>query len=167
MSDFAGENLNYATQFFDVMAGGAFICRRDGKHEILYANEGVARVFECDDVSDLMEYLGGIYDGMVNASQLRSILKEVDFQINGRGKTTGHLFYHVRTRKDNVRLVEEHWSVRTAEDGRDLFYSILTARDNETGNSDFDPITGLYGKAKFHSYATIMNRNLTGKDTTE
>lgn len=167
MGDFAGEKLKYATQFFDVMAGGAFICRRDGKHEILYANEGLAHLFECDDVSNFMDFIGGVYDGMVNASQLRSIWKEVNFQINGRGKKTGHLFYHVRTRKDNVRLVEEHWSVRTAEDGRDLFYSILTARDNETGNSDFDPITGLYGKTKFHSYATIMNRNLTGKDTTE
>ena len=157
----------FASHFTDRMAGGAFVCRRMEGHELLYVNEGIVRLFECDSPEEFMDFSGGSYDGMVNSSQLRTILKEVESQIRDRGQALGHLFYHVRTKKDNIRLVEEYWSVMTDETEGDLFYSVLVSREYEVGSTDIDPITGLYGKVRFESYVTSMNRNLTGKDESE
>ncbi|MBP5281235.1 MAG: EAL domain-containing protein [Lachnospiraceae bacterium] len=162
-----GENNRFLEKFTGLMAGGAFVCRQSEGYEILFANDNLIELFECDDYDDFMSFVGGSFSGMVNASQLKSIMKEVDIQIRVHEKTNGRLFYHVRTKKDNIRLVEEYWNLVEDEVEGPLYYSFLVSRESEAMGTDFDPITGLYGKARFHSYVTSMNQSLTGKDDTE
>ena len=167
MVDSKGEKNRFLEKFTGFMAGGAFVCRQSEGYEILFANDNLINLFECEDYDDFMSFTGGSFAGMVNASQLKSIMKEVNIQIKEHGNTYGRLFYHVRTKKDNIRLVEEYWNATEDEVEGPLYYAFLVSREYESVGTDFDPITGLYGKSRFDSYVTSMNQSLTGKDETE
>ena len=45
--------------FIDRMEGGAFIFSADDSHRILYANEKLVRLFECENEEELYERYGG------------------------------------------------------------------------------------------------------------
>ena len=163
----ANENGFQRFSFTEHMAGGAFVCRATKGHELLYANENIIRLFECEDFSDLMEFVQGSYDGMVTANQLSAINKELDLQVNELKKTSGHLFYHVKTKKGNLHLVEEHWSLVNDDTEGLIYYSFLVSREFENTGADYDPITGLYGKTRFHKYVSGKNRQGIGKENIE
>lgn len=153
--------------FTEHMAGGAFVCRVGEGHELLYANENMVRLFECEDYADFVQFVGNSYDGMVTPSQLNAINKELELQVRDLKKTSGHLFYHVRTKKGNLHLVEEHWSLVNDETEGLIYYSFIVSREFDNNGADFDPITGLYGRTRFHKYVSGKNRQGIGKEQTE
>ena len=161
------ENKNDRFLFTEHMAGGAFVCRAQEGHEMLYANENMVRLFECDDYAEFVSFIGGSYDGMMTNTQAMAINKEIDLQVRGLKKTSGHLFYHVKTKKGNLHLVEEHWSLIDDQEEGPLFYCFIVSREFENAGSDYDPITGLYGKKRFQKYVLGKNRNCLGKDDSE
>lgn len=154
-------------QFTEHMAGGALICRACKGHELLYANANMVRLFECEDYADFVNFVGNSYDGMVTPAQLSAIDKEVDLQINELKKTSGHLFYHVKTKKGNLHLVEEHWSLVQDEKEGPIFYVFIVSREFENNGADYDPVTGLYGKVRFRKYVSGKCRQACKNDPTE
>ena len=150
--------------FMDHMAGGAYVRRAAKGHELLYANENLIRLFECDDYEDFVRLVGNSYDGMVTAAQLSAINKELELQIAEQKKTFGHLFYHIKTKTGNLHLVEEHWSLVQDETEGELFYVFVVSREFDNSGSDYDPVTGLYGKNRFHKFVNSKSRKCDGND---
>ncbi|MBO5987694.1 MAG: EAL domain-containing protein [Lachnospiraceae bacterium] len=159
-------NNAFESFYAENMPAAAFVCRADGQWEILYASQSLVKLMECENYEDFMEFTGGSFGGMVSPSQFRSIYKEILLQVHEEGQTKGHLFYHLITKKENVCLAEEYWKmVRDPEEGM-LFYSFLLPRENDPA-ADYDPITGLYGKARFVSHANNQNREMIGTSSEE
>ena len=160
-----GENLGI--QFVENMPAAAFVCRVEGNRELLFANHKLVELFECESVEDFMEYTGSVFDGLVSQTQFRSIYKEVVLQVYEKKQTTGRLFYHIVTKNGNICLVEEHWTlVQDPEEGA-LFYCFMIPREYEVGGADYDPVTGLYGKTRFLTYANEFNKEMSGKTNEE
>ncbi len=160
-----GENLG--VQFVENMPAAAFVCRVEGNRELLFANHKLVELFECESVEDFMEYTGSVFDGLVSQTQFRSIYKEVVLQVYEKKKTTGRLFYHIVTKNGNICLAEEHWTlVQDPEEGA-LFYCFMIPREYEVGGADYDPVTGLYGKTRFLTYANEFNKEMSGKTNEE
>ena len=160
-----GENLGI--QFVENMPAAAFVCRVEGNRELLFANHKLVELFECESVEDFMEYTGSVFDGLVSQAQFRSIYKEVVLQVYEKKQTTGRLFYHIVTKNGNICLVEEHWTlVQDPEEGA-LFYCFMIPREYEVGGADYDPVTGLYGKTRFLTYANEFNKEMSGKTNEE
>ena len=157
-------NHPYGNEFVEKMPGAAFVCRAGKKRELLYVNQRLVDLFECEDREDFMQHVGGCFDGMVTEAQLRSIQKEIELQVGEKGQKNGRLFYHVMTKKGSLYLAEEHWSLEEDPVEGPLYYCVLISREHEAGGSDYDPITGLYGKSRFQSYAMELNRELSHKD---
>ena len=63
------------------MEGGAFAFRADEGHEMLYANRNMVRLFECEDIGDLMAHIGGTYDGMIHDPEPFIVHKEIEKQL--------------------------------------------------------------------------------------
>ena len=164
MTDSSSTNQFQSSLFMDHMAGGAYVCRASKGHELLYANENLIRLFECDDYEDFVGLVGNSYDGMVTPAQLSAINKELDLQITEQKKTSGHLFYHIRTKTGNLHLVEEHWSLVQDETEGALFYVFVVSREFDNSGSDYDPVTGLYGKNRFHKFVMSKSRNCDGSN---
>ncbi|MBE5906558.1 MAG: EAL domain-containing protein [Lachnospiraceae bacterium] len=146
-----------AKLFTDRMPGGAFVYRASEGHELLYANENMVRLFECDTYEEFAEFVGYSFDGIVNASQLQSIQKEIDFQIFESQNVFDHIYYHIRTKKGNVRLVEDYGTLISDEVEGDLFYVFVVSREFEIASTELDRLTGLYGKTRFVNYVKSMN----------
>lgn len=163
MTDRSGKFQFNASLFLDHMSGGAFICRATKGYELLYANENIIHLFDCDDYEDLYQFTGGSYEGMVTPAQLSAILKEMDLQILEQKKSRGHLFYHIKTKKGNLHLVEEHWSLEEDETWGPLFYVFIVSREFDNSGSDYDPVTGLYGKSRFQKYVTGKSKREDGE----
>lgn len=160
-------NNLYESFFAENMPAAAFVCRVEDDWKILYASQSLIHLMDCESFEEFMEYTGGSFGGMVSLAQFRSIYKEILLQIYEEGKTKGHLFYHVMSKKGNVCLTEEYWNiVKDPEEGL-LFYSFMIPRENETGTADYDNVTGLYGKSRFQAYANDLNNDLKGKTSEE
>ena len=67
--------------FTERMPGGSFIYRAEKPHELLFANQAMADLFECDTVEEFDEFVGHSFDGIVNCGQLATVQKEIDLQI--------------------------------------------------------------------------------------
>ena len=157
----------FGKRFVEEMPAAAFVCRALGGRELLYANQNMVRLYECETYEEFTEFIGGCFDGMVSAAQFKSLLKELELQIYEKGQNTGRLFYHVTTKKGNVYLAEEHWLLKDDPVEGRIVYGFVISREYDTGGADYDPITGLYGKMRFQGYAMDFNREMTGKTSEE
>ena len=157
----------FGKRFVEEMPAAAFVCRALGGRELLYANQNMVSLYECETYEEFMEFVGGSFDGMVSAAQFKSLLKELELQIYEKGQNAGRLFYHVTTKKGNVYLAEEHWLLKDDPVEGRIVYGFVISREYDTGGADYDPITGLYGKMRFQGYAMDFNREMTGKTSEE
>lgn len=156
---------NLIDLFTERMPGGAFVYRAGEGHELLYANQNMVRLFECDSYEEFIEFVGNSFDGIVNATQLQSVQKEIDSQIYDSGNAFDHVYYHIRTKKGNIRLMEDYGTLVRDEVEGDLFYVFVISREYESESAELDRITGLYGKGRFRSYVNGVNDRLAGTGT--
>ncbi len=158
---------NLTEQFTERMSGGAFAYRASEGHELLFANQNMVRLFECVDYQEFAEYVGNSFDGIVDAGQLASVRKEIELQVSGAQNRSGHIIFNIRTKKGNVRLIEDHWTFVSDPEEGDIFYVFVVSREFELTGTDLDPVTGLYGRNEFGSYVSGMIRRAEGMELTD
>ena len=160
-------SLDYTSVFLDNMPGGAFVCNAHGDHELLFVNDNLIELFECADRDEFMEFVGGRFEGIARETSISVIIKEVRLQIEEADHSSGYIFYNIRTKKDNVRRVVNHWALlRDTEDG-DVIYGTVYPHRIDNSGTDFDTITGLYSKRKFHKQIAHEIRKSKGDDRTD
>lgn len=64
MNDVNG--ISFDKRFVEEMPAAAFVRRALGGRELLYANQNMVRLYECDTYEEFMEFVGGSFDGMVS-----------------------------------------------------------------------------------------------------
>ncbi len=145
------------TSFTDMMDGGAFIYGADNEHKLLYVNDYLVRMFECDDTDDLMRYVNACYDGMIHDPESMLILKDIEEQLE-EGCGSGYVFFNIITKNGNVRRVVNHFT-KVSDDEGDVFYAVMYLHNLDYVANDFDTVTGLLGKKRFDRYAAGINRD--------
>ena len=165
MGDESKRVMLNGADFMERMPAAAFICRAEGDLELLFANQSLVHLFECESLEEFLEQVGHSFYGMVSGSQARGIRKEISLQVQEKNLNSGRLFYHIMTKKGNIYLAEEHWALVQDPVEGPLFYSFLISREYESSGADYDEVTGLYGKTRFQTYVTEWNQELSGKTT--
>lgn len=146
------------SSFADRMEGGAFIFRADRGHRLIYVNDKLVRLFECDNPDDLLVYVHFCYDGMIHDPDPRIIQNEIDIQVEKSLNGSGYVFFNIITKKGNVHRVVNHWTLVHDDSMGDVFYSTLYIHRLDNVVNDFDNVTGLIGKRKFEKYAEGINK---------
>ena len=141
--------LNNNLSFADKIYGGAFVCSAHGEHQFLYVNDNLVKLFECDDPDDFYSFVGGSVIGMINETQFPVVKKEIRLQLDTEHTDSGYVFYNIRTKKDHIRRVVNHWTIVDDPDKGKLVYGIVFPHMLENSGTDFDPITGLCSKRRF------------------
>lgn len=154
---------NLTEHFTERMSGGAFAYRAGEGHELLFANQNMVRLFECEDYSEFAEYVGNSFDGVVDRSQTETVQKNIDLQVTGTMNRSGHVIFKIRTKKGNERLVEDHWMLVSDPQEGDIFYVFVVSREFDARGTGIDPVTGLYGNVEFHNYVSEMIHNTDQK----
>ncbi|MBP1585625.1 MAG: EAL domain-containing protein [Lachnospiraceae bacterium] len=145
------DERDIGADFINNLFGGACIWRADPPNDFLFISQHLIHLFECDDEEDFLEYTKGTYSGAIG-EDYPHIRREIDLQLNESPSRSGYVFFNITTKKGNIRRIVNHFSlVEDPEEGI-VFYADLFLHKEDLVGSDFDSITGLYGKLRLEKY---------------
>ncbi len=148
------------------MPGGFFIYNADEKGEIVFADENVVALYECDDIADFREFTGNCFKGMVLEEDYSDALSDINKQTIFGQMRHDYVRYRIKTKNGNVRFIEDFGHLIHGEDGRSYYYVYIVDIDqneyyNTTKNSyaeekvleltkELDALTGMWNQAHFY-----------------
>lgn len=138
----------FSEDFTVKMAGGTFVCRTAGGHELLYVNQDLIHMYECGTQEEFLEFTGGAFDGMLDEAQRQVVSKELNHQINDVRATYGYVFFNITTRQENLLRVVMHWTLVEDEAEEIVFYAVVYPHTVDNMGVDFDAVTSLSGKKR-------------------
>ena len=113
---------NYLKHFADIMPGGFFIYRADEAETLIYANEAMLRIFQCDTMEELREITGNSFRGIVHPEDLEAVEKSIKEQIAQSQYDLDYVEYRI-VRKDGViRWLDDYGHFVHSESVGDVFY---------------------------------------------
>lgn len=116
---------NEILDFMDEMPGGFLTYRADGDEEILYANQGLLRIFQCDSMEEFLAMTGGSFRGMVAPEDLAEVEESIWQQVAASQYDLDYVEYRIIRKDGAVRWIEDYGHfVRGASVG-DIFYVFL------------------------------------------
>ncbi|MCR4793336.1 MAG: EAL domain-containing protein [Lachnospiraceae bacterium] len=147
-------NGEKGNEFLQNLFGGACVWRADPPNDFLFISRHLINLYECKDEEEFLEYTGGTFPGAVG-EDYQQIRREIDLQLNESPSRSGYVFFNIITKKGNVRRIVNHFSLVEDPDEGIVFYVNLFLHKEEIVGSDFDSITGLYGKLRLAKYYSI------------
>ncbi len=122
---------------FENTPGGFFVYYADEEEKMIYANDEMLNIFECDTVEEFMTVTKGSFKGLVMEEDLDFVEESIYDQIGGRDNSFDQIYYRIRTKNGNIRYVEDYGKYVYDEDLGHLFYVFLsfkrTVHDSLTG----------------------------------
>ncbi len=110
--------------------GAILVYMADDDKKILYANEELITMFECDNLEDFMEYTGGTFDGIVHPEEIQAvddaIWKQIDKGINC---CKDYVDYRIVTKKNNIKEVIDCGRFVNSDFYGQVFYVMLLDKD--------------------------------------
>ena len=162
---FSDDRINY--DFINNMPGGAFVYRDSENKEIIYVNQEMIRLLECEDFDDFMDYTGGTFEGIVNDATFDIVKNQIEIRREEQDCCSGYVFYCSNTKKGNVRRIVNHWSYVRDEQEGGLFYNNIFIRGVDSTENETDRLTGLTGRKLFKKYVDGINKKGVEIDTSD
>lgn len=156
---------------------GAFIVYKNNEaEEIIFASDEIARIFECDSVSDFMKFTGGSFATIVYPEDIEEVESIIRKQIPSTGGFD-YVTYRIITKNGNIKKIEDWGHFVHDEELGDVFYVYLHDMDirerltNISGQTSLpepkaatvDELTGLYNMRAFRLNAPGVLRDLIKK----
>ncbi|QOS38991.1 EAL domain-containing protein [Treponema rectale] len=139
--------------------GGFLIYRADNKdEEILYANQALIHMFDCDTYEEFLQHVHGSFKGLVSPEDLDVIEKEIDVQIQSGFDSFDHIYYHVTTKSGDIKYIEDFGHYVIDKEEGPLYYVYLVDSDQKLLTFDVDKVTGLPGPRRLRDYSHKMIR---------
>lgn len=159
--------FNPAGLFTEKNLGGALVFSAEKGHKLLYANQCTVGLFECEDFDDFNSFVKGSFDGVVNYTDPGAVLRDIDVQLSESQNGSGYVFFNVITKKGNIRRIVSHMTLVQDDELGEVYYAYLFLHKLDNMGSDYDVITGLYKKLKFHKKVSTENKKLCDSDSGE
>ncbi|MBQ7562817.1 MAG: diguanylate cyclase [Lachnospiraceae bacterium] len=96
--------------FSQGMPGGFFVYKAEGNEDILYASESVARIFDCETVSEFRDFVGNSFRGIVFPEDYEKIKKVIDkqqFEMPQNVKKIDFVRYRIKTKNGTIKEVDD------------------------------------------------------------
>ncbi len=148
------DNRNVGNEFLMNLFGGACIWRADPPNDFLFIGRHLVELYDCSDEDEFVEFTGGTFSGAIG-EDYQHIRREIDLQLNESPSRSGYVFFNIITKKEKVKRIVCHWALVEDPDEGIVFYANLFLHKEELVGSDFDSITGLYGKLRLAKYYSI------------
>lgn len=112
----------YLKTFADGMPGGFFIYRADETEEIIYANEAMVRMFNCDSIEEFRTLTGNSFRGIVHHEDLEAVEQSIKEQIAQSHYDLDYVEYRIVQKGGEVRWIEDYGHFIHTETVGDVFY---------------------------------------------
>ena len=112
-------------EFIDKIPGGFLIYSAEGNEEIIYANEALIKIFNCDDFNDFYSYTKGSFRGIVHPEDLEAAEASIKRQISGNDGDVDNVDYRIIQKGGIVRWVEDYGQFVKGDGGNNYFYVFI------------------------------------------
>lgn len=97
----------YIRDAFSAFPGGFIIHRADwNKEEILYVNDTLIDLFDCESKEEFLEYTGGSFRHVIHPDDYDTVKANIRSQIAYYGDRYSGISFRIITKKEEIRLVE-------------------------------------------------------------
>lgn len=117
-----------------------FIYKADKSDEqILYANNEMLRLAECDDLDDFFEFSGKHFNGLVHPDDFKRVEKHIWEQISiNENKVNDYVRYRMATKSGGYKNVLDYGRIVHSENYGLLFYVMIIDFDFINTSADFN-----------------------------
>lgn len=112
-------------RFMDEMPGGFLIYHADQGEEIVYANKGLLRIFQCDSMSDFRALTRASFRGIVHPEDLEAVEESIQRQIAASQYDLDYVEYRVIRKDGEIRWIEDYGHFIHTDFIGDIFYVFL------------------------------------------
>lgn len=122
------------------LPGAFFIYKADKSDEqILYANNEMLRLAECDDLDDFFEFSGKHFNGLVHPDDFKGVEKRIWEQISiNDNKVNDYVRYRMATKSGEYKNVLDYGRLVHSENYGLLFYVMIIDFDFINTSADFN-----------------------------
>ena len=111
--------------------------RAGGEGEILFANDEIVDMFECESLADFMDYTGGVFANIVHPDDASRVYEELVEQISLDDIGAKNFAnYRIITKKGNVRHVADNGRLIEVDEVGKIFYVLIVDRDERLSDKD-------------------------------
>ncbi|SFT61466.1 diguanylate cyclase (GGDEF) domain-containing protein [Selenomonas sp. GACV-9] len=144
----------------DFLPGGFFIYRADENEEILFANEQVLKLFECETYEEFYQFVGGSFHGMVNRNELDGVEKDIAYQVELHDNCFDHVTYFITTKKGKTCYIEDFGRLVEDPEEGPLYYVFIADIEVKSQKYERDQVTGLMSMRLFIEAAETLLQSL-------
>lgn len=108
--------------FADIMPGGFFIYRADAEETLIYANEAMLRIFQCDTMQEFRELTGNSFRGIVHPDDLEAVEESIKEQIEQSQYDLDYVEYRIIRKDGRIRWLDDYGHFVHSESVGDVFY---------------------------------------------
>ncbi len=131
MDRFEFTNADYSKQYIlnglSAMPGGFFIYTADKDEKILYANEALLRLFECENESEFIEHTDGCFRGIVYPEDIDLVEESIVEQIKSDDNQIAQVHYRILTKTGKIKYVENYGRYYDDPKEGPLYYVFVSA----------------------------------------
>ncbi|MBD5153213.1 MAG: response regulator [Oscillibacter sp.] len=113
------------TDFMDKMPGGFLIYRANEDEEILYANQGLLQIFQCDNMTEFRELTHNSFRGLVCEEDLDVVETSIQQQIDSSQYDLDYVEYRIFRKDGSMRWIEDYGHFVHSKTLGDIFYVFL------------------------------------------
>ncbi len=131
------------------LPGGFLIYRAEGDEEILYVNEALLDIFECESIEEFMELTNYSFKGIVHPDDLNAVERSINQQIHFHPGHFDQVHYRIITKSGKIKYIEDYGRRYTDPIEGPLFTVFITTQVKH------DPLTGLLSRWYFLENAKV------------
>ena len=108
-------------QLSEGMPGGFLVYRAKPPYEILYANNQLLHLYECESLEELRNFTGNSFKGCVVEEDWETVQTTIKRQL-ALSNDFDYIQFHIKTAKGTVRFLENYGRLIQSADEGDSFY---------------------------------------------
>ena len=116
------QTARYLKKFVDRMPGGFFAYYADEEEELIYANEAMIRLFNCDTMEEFRRYTGNSFRGIVHPDDWEEVEQSIRQQMIHNDNHVDYVEYRIIPKGGGIRWIDDYGHFIHSEIAGDIFY---------------------------------------------
>jgi len=105
--------------------GAILVYKADEKEEILFANEQLYALFECDSMDELLDFSGDSFKSIVHPDDIERVEESITRQISSNEYGLDYVTYRIITKTGRIKVVDDIGHLVHTPSYGDIFYVFL------------------------------------------
>lgn len=150
LDDYSVQTAHQVIKFMDEMPGAFFIYHADDDEKIIYANQALLRLFQCDTIEEFRELTGNSFKGIVHPDDLDAVEKSIYEQIASSQFDLDYIEYRIICKDGSIRWIEDYGHFLHNENIGDIFYVFAgdATEKKESRERELQQLIDIYTKER-------------------